>query len=462
MKGQHCLMKNISTILIANRGEIAVRIIKTCRDMGIKPIVALSEPDLQSLPARMADQVVCIGPHPPIKSYLNVGAITTAARGVGADAIHPGYGFLAENPELGEACDEFGLVLIGPTSDNIRKMGDKLIARKIAKDLGIQVIPGSELIHSFEEAATTAEAIGYPLLLKSAAGGGGKGIKAVLSPKELKTVYTEASAEALSSFGDDRIYFERFIAEAKHIEVQILADRHGNIVHLFERDCSLQRRYQKMIEEAPSPAVSEEMRQKITAAAVSIADHIGYESAGTIEFILDQQHGKFYFLEMNTRIQVEHPVTESITNFDLVKEQIRIAEGKRLNTVQEQVQKTGHAIECRITAESPEDNFRPTPGRIEKWHEPEGVDIRLDTHCYPGYFIPPYYDSLMAKIIVSGANRTEAIARMQTALDCFDVSGVSTNIAFLSSVINHDDFITGNIHTRWIEEVLCAAGDRTQ
>jgi acetyl-CoA carboxylase biotin carboxylase subunit len=455
-------MKNISTILIANRGEIAVRIIKTCREMGIKTIVALSETDLQSLPARMADQAVCLGPAPPIKSYLNVGAIVTAARGVGADAIHPGYGFLAENPDLGEACYETGLVLIGPKSDTIRKMGDKLIARETVTNLGIPVIPGSELIHSFEEAAHTAETIGYPLLLKSAAGGGGKGIKAVLSPNELKTVYTEASAEALSSFGDDRIYFERFIPEARHIEVQILADRHGNILHLFERDCSLQRRYQKMIEEAPSPAVSEEMRQKITGAAISITDHIGYESAGTIEFILDQQHGKFYFLEMNTRIQVEHPVTESITHFDLVKEQIRIAEGKALNTSQEQVEMTGHAIECRITAESPENNFRPNPGRIEKWREPEGAGIRLDTHCYPEYFIPPYYDSLMAKIIVSGANRTEAIARMRAALECFDVSGVSTNIAFLSSVINHADFITGNIHTRWIEEVLCAEGDRTR
>jgi acetyl-CoA carboxylase biotin carboxylase subunit len=455
-------MKNISTILIANRGEIAVRIIKSCRNMGIKTIVALSDTDLQSLPARMADQVVCIGPAPPIKSYLNIGALVTAAEGVGADAIHPGYGFLAENPELGEACSETGLVLIGPKSDTIRKMGDKLLARKTVKNLSIPVVPGSELVHSFEEAASTAENIGFPLLIKSAAGGGGKGIKTVLNSNQLKTLYAEASAEAHASFGDDRIYIERFIADARHIEVQIIADCHGNIVHLFERDCSPQRRYQKMVEEAPSPVVSKEIRKQITSAAIRIVDHIGYENAGTIEFILDQQQHKFYFLEMNTRIQVEHPVTEMITNFDIVEEQIKIAEGKALSIAQNDVKMTGHAIECRITAESPENNFRPTPGRINKWQEPQGPGIRVDTHCFSGYMVPPYYDSLLAKLIVSGTNRKEAISLMQKALQHFSVSGVRTNIAFLSSIINHNDFITGNIHTRWLEEVMVAQGDMTE
>jgi acetyl-CoA carboxylase biotin carboxylase subunit len=317
------------------------------------------------------------------------------------------------------------------------------------------------LVHSFEEAVSTAEGIGFPLLLKSAAGGGGKGIKTVLNSNQLKTVYAEASAEALGSFGDDRIYIERFIGDARHIEVQIIADYHGNIVHLFERDCSPQRRYQKMIEEAPSPVVSAETRKKITSAAIRIVDHINYENAGTIEFILDQQQDKFYFLEMNTRIQVEHPVTEMVTDFDIVEEQIRIAEGKALSISQNDVTMTGHSIECRVTAESPENNFRPTPGRINKWQQPQGAGIRVDTHCFSGYVVPPYYDSLLAKLIVSGRNRKEALSLMQKALQHFTVSGVSTNIAFLSLIITHNDFITGNINTRWLEEVVCAAGEST-
>jgi acetyl-CoA carboxylase biotin carboxylase subunit len=452
-------MTDISRVLIANRGEIAVRIIRACQDLGIETVAAVSEADRDSFPAKIADRTVCIGPAAPIKSYLSVGAIVTAARGVGANAVHPGYGFLAEQPELGEACAEYGLIFVGPKPDSIRKMGDKLVARKTASDLGIPVIPGSELIHSFEAAAAMAKNVGYPVLLKAAAGGGGKGMKSVCGSEDLQTVYTEASAEALAAFGDDRLYMERFIPNARHIEIQILADSFGNVVHLFERDCSLQRRYQKMIEEAPSPVVSKEMRGQIAKAAIRIADHIGYENAGTIEFILDQDQKEFYFLEMNTRIQVEHPVTEMITGVDLVKEQIRIAEGRSLGITQKQVQMTGHAIECRINAEAPADDFRPVPGRIKQWQAPEGTGIRVDTHCYTGYMVPPFYDSLLAKIIVAGDSRMETIERMRRALIRFSVSGVPTNIQFLASLINHADFATGNINTRWLEEMVCPEGD---
>jgi acetyl-CoA carboxylase biotin carboxylase subunit len=452
-------MTDISRVLIANRGEIAVRIIRACQDLGIETVVAVSEADRESLAAKMADRAVCIGPAAPLKSYLSVGTIITAARGVGANAVHPGYGFLAEQPELGEACAECGLIFVGPKPDSIKKMGDKLVARKTARDIGIPVIPGTELIHSVEAAATMADGVGYPVLLKAAAGGGGKGMKSAGCSEELKKVYTEASAEALGAFGDDRLYMEHFIPNARHIEIQILADRFGNTVHLFERDCSLQRRYQKMIEEAPSPVVSEEMRGKIVEAAIRIADHIGYENAGTIEFIYDQHQERFYFLEMNTRIQVEHPVTEMITGVDLVKEQIRIAEGKPLSTTQKQVKMTGHAIECRINAEAPEDNFRPVPGRITQWQAPEGKDIRVDTHCFPGYMVPPFYDSLLAKIIVAGNSRRDAIESMRSALNHFAVSGVTTNIQFLASLISHADFVTGNISTRWLEQVVCSKGD---
>ncbi len=452
-------MTDISRVLIANRGEIAVRIIRACRGLGIETILAVSDVDRDSLPARMADRSLCIGPAQPLKSYLSVGTIITAARAVGATAVHPGYGFLAEQPELGEACAEYGLVFIGPKPDCIRKMGDKLVARETVKDLGISVIPGSELIHSFEVAACAAKEIGYPMLLKAAAGGGGKGMKTVYCSEDLETVFREASAEAFAAFGDDRLYIERFIPNARHIEIQIIADCFGNIVHLFERDCSVQRRYQKMIEEAPSPVVSKKMRGQITQAAIRIADHIGYENAGTVEFILDQDQEEFYFLEMNTRIQVEHPVTEMITGVDLVKEQIRIAEGKALCITQEQVKMTGHAIECRIIAESPEDNFRPTPGRIKQWQPPQGTHIRVDTHCFAGYMVPPFYDSLLAKIIVAGGSRMETIERMRSALHRFSVSGVDTNIQFLILVVNHADFVAGDINTRWLEEVVCAEGD---
>jgi acetyl-CoA carboxylase, biotin carboxylase subunit len=447
-------MKRIRRILIANRSEIAVRVIRACRDLGIESIVAVSEADKESLPAKMADRSVCIGPAKATESYLKVGTIITAALGTGADAVHPGYGFLAEQPELPEACAQSGLIFIGPTADNIRRMGDKVVARKMAMELEIPVIPGSELVRDYEDAMRLAEEVGYPILLKAAAGGGGKGMKIIEGPRDVKIILEEASAEAGAAFGDDRIYAERFIPNARHIEVQIIGDRSGDVVHLFERDCSLQRRYQKMVEEAPSPVISDEVRKKICGSAIKIAQYVKYQNAGTVEFILDRDQGLFYFLEMNTRIQVEHPVTEMVTGVDLVKEQIRIASGEPLRFSQDQIQIRGHAIECRINAELSTDGFRPCPGLITKWIPPEGEGIRVDSHCYSGYFVPPYYDSLLAKVITVGKDRPEAIKRMQHALSGFLVSGLDTTIPFYQYLLQHPDYRYSKVNTRWVENTL--------
>ena len=447
-------MKKISRVLVANRSEIAVRVIRACRDLGIQSVLAASEADRDSLAAKMADRVVCIGPPPPIKSYLNVGAIIMAALGTEAEAIHPGYGFLAEQPELPEACERYGILFIGPKADQIRKMGDKLWARKMAMNLGIPVIAGSQLVNDLSDARLEGEKVGFPVLIKAAAGGGGRGMKIAHQPDDLKLVFDEASAEAHAAFGDDRLYLERYIPNARHVEVQILGDRFGQIVHLGERDCSLQRRYQKMVEEAPSPAVSPQLRQKMYRAALDLTRQIQYENAGTVEFILDQDEGRFYFLEMNTRIQVEHPVTEMITGIDLVQEQIRIAAGHPIPFSQEEIRFSGHAIECRITAESPRRGFQPCPGRIQRWAAPGGAGIRLDTHCYPGYFVPPFYDSLLAKLIATGKDRAETMKRMKKALEDFHVSGVETTIPFHRFILQHADYHRGKISTRWLEELL--------
>jgi acetyl-CoA carboxylase, biotin carboxylase subunit len=447
-------MKGISRVLIANRGEIAVRIIRACREMGIESVLAASEADQDSLPARMADRTVCIGPAHPARSYLKVETLIAAALGTGADAIHPGYGFLAEQPGLPDACAKYDLIFVGPKAENIRQMGDKLAAREVAKAVGIPVIPGSDLVDDHDEAMRMAEKIGYPVLLKAAAGGGGKGMKIARGPGDLKALFDEASAEARAAFGDERLYMEHFIPNARHIEVQIIGDAFGNMVHLFERDCSLQRRYQKMVEEAPSTAVNTEFREKICRAAIDIARHIHYENAGTVEFILDQDHGRFYFLEMNTRIQVEHPVTEMVTGVDLVKEQFRVAGGQPLSFSQEEIRLTGHAVECRINAESPQRGFQPSPGRIVQWEIPEETGIRIDSHCYAGYFVPPFYDSLLAKVIAAGGDRHQAILRMQNGLNHFLVSGVDTNIAFHRFVLAKPDYRQGRVNTRWVENLL--------
>ncbi len=447
-------MNSISRVLIANRGEIALRIIRACRELNIETVAAVSEVDRESLPAKIADRTICIGPAHPAKSYLQVGTLVAAALGTVADAIHPGYGFLAEQPELPETCAQHGIIFIGPRAEHIRRMGDKLWARRTAESLGIPVIPGSGLIQESSELTSAAEKMGYPVLLKAAAGGGGKGMKIVRRPEELQTLYHEASAEARSAFGDGRVYVEAYIPNARHVEIQVLGDRRGNIVHLFERDCSLQRRYQKMLEEAPCPALSADSRKEICDAALNLARQVQYESAGTIEFILDQDKGRFYFLEMNTRIQVEHPVTEMITGIDLVKEQIRIAAGFPLSFSQEDVKVNGHALECRINAESPQNQFLPSPGLIAEWRPPWGEDIRLDTHCYTGYAVSPHYDSLLGKLITRGENRLAAIRKMQEALSGFVITGVDTSIPFHQRILENPDYREGKINTRWIEEAL--------
>ncbi len=444
----------ISRVLVANRGEIAVRIIRACRGLGKEAIVAVSEADRDSLPSKLANHAVCIGPAKASESYLRIGSIIAAALGTGCDAIHPGYGFLAERPELAEACEKHKIKFIGPSPENIREMGNKLRARAMVKSHGIPVVPGSENVRSVREATELAMEVGFPVLLKAAAGGGGRGIKHVSDPKEFQNAFETAAAEARAAFGDATLYIERYIPNARHIEVQVLGDRFNNVIHLGERDCSLQRRYQKVVEEAPAPCLSDSIRQELHSAAVTIANRMRYENAGTVEFIVDQDSGKYYFLEMNTRIQVEHPVTEMITGIDLVKEQIRVADGQALAFSQSEVRFAGHAIECRITAESAENGFRPCPGLITRWFPPTGPDIRLDSHCFAGYTVPPFYDSLLAKLIVHGDNRIGAVGRMQEALADFVVSGPATTLPFLRSLVCQLDYIKGDVNTRWIEERL--------
>ncbi len=447
-------MKSISRVLVANRGEIAVRIIRACRSLGIEAVAAVSEADRESLPARMADCAVCIGPPRALDSYLNIPVLITAALGTKAEAIHPGYGFLAEQPELAEACRQNHLTFIGPSPANLRRMGNKLWARKIAAECGVPTIPGSAKIGNVEEAVGIARRIGFPVFIKAAAGGGGRGMRIASGPDDVRDAFDTLSAEVESAFGDGTLYLERYIANARHIEVQILGDRFGNVIHLGERDCSLQRRHQKMVEEAPAAVVSEEIRKKICEAAVKIARAIRYENAGTIEFVFDRDREEFYFLEMNTRIQVEHPVTEQVTGVDLVGEQIRVAGGQPLRHAQEDVRFQGHAIECRINAESPDNGFMPNPGRIEEWNPPEMEGIRLDSHCYAGYRVPPFYDSLLGKIIAAGSNRQEALERMNRALAAFRVTGVETNIPFHKRLLRHPDVVSGKINTRWLEDVF--------
>jgi len=447
-------MKNISRILIANRGEIAVRILKTCKALGIEAVLAVSEADKKSLPAKMADRVICIGPSPPKDSYLKIEYLISAALGTHSDAIHPGYGFLSEDPMLAAACEENGLIFIGPSAETVQQMGNKLQARKIAKRCGINDILGSEKINDHKEAIMVAEKIGLPVMIKAAAGGGGRGMTIVKNIEELKAVFDILSTEVRSAFGDGTLFIERYFPNSRHIEVQILGDHFGNVIHLGERDCSIQRRYQKIIEESPCTVISPEFREEICNSAVTIAKEIKYDSCGTVEFILDQDANQFYFLEVNTRIQVEHPVTEQISGVDIIEEQIRSAALEPLRISQEEVTLTGHAIECRINAESSDGSFQPSPGRIQKWVPPRGPGIRVDTHCDDGYLIPPFYDSLIAKLITTGSDRLQAINRMQSALESFSVTGVDTTIPFLRVVLKHPDYVRSNINTRWLEGVF--------
>ena len=440
-----------SKILIANRGEIALRVIRACKELGIQTVAVFSEADRESLHVRFADDEVCIGPPPSRLSYLRVTNIIAAAEITGADAIHPGYGFLAESASFAETCAASNIVFIGPTAEQIRLMGDKAQARKLAIDLGVPVIPGSAgAVADSDEAMLVADQIGYPVIIKAAAGGGGKGMRVAEDQETFGQSFQLARNEALAAFGNADVYVEKFLARPRHVEIQIMGDRFGNVMHMGERDCSVQRRHQKLIEESPSPGIDAEMRQKLGECAVQLAGNIGYVGAGTVEFLVDRD-GSFFFMEMNTRIQVEHPVTEMVTNFDLVKEQIRVGAGEPLSLKLHSNQLRGHSIECRVNAEDPYRNFQPSPGTITTYHPPGGPGVRVDTHIYAGYTVPPYYDSLLAKVIVHGRTRDEALSRMDNALDSFIVEGVTTTVPFLQQVIRHPDFVSGDVDTKLLE-----------
>lgn len=441
-------------ILIANRGEIALRIIRACKEMGIGTVAVYSEADRDSLHVKIADEAFCIGPAQSARSYLNIANIISAAEVSGADAIHPGYGFLAENANFAEICESCGIKFIGPSPEALEKMGAKAVARETMIKAGVPVVPGTEgVISDPDEAIKVAEEIGYPVIIKASAGGGGKGMRIAQSKNDLINALQTARAEAEAAFGNGEVYIEKYVEEPRHIEFQIIADNYGNIVYLGERDCSIQRRNQKLIEEAPSVAVNSDLRKKMGEIAVKAAKAVNYSSAGTVEFLLDK-HNNFYFIEMNTRIQVEHPVTELITGIDLIKEQIRLAAGEELGYTQEDVKIDGWAMECRINAEDPARNFMPSPGKITAYHTPGGLGVRIDSAAYEGYQIPPYYDSMVAKLIVWGRDRNEAIARMKRALQEFVVEGVKTTIPFHLRILDNAFFQRGDFYTNFIQRRL--------
>lgn len=436
-------------ILIANRGEIALRIIRTCREMGIKSVAVYSQADKDSLHVRFADEAVCIGPPPSKDSYLNIPRIIAAAEITNADAIHPGYGFLSENSKFSRICEENGIKFIGATPEQIDQMGDKATAKATMKKAGVPCVPGSDgVIDTYEEALKMAKEIGYPVMIKATAGGGGKGMRAIWKESELQESWDKAKREAAAAFGNDGMYMEKLIEEPRHIEIQIVGDQYGKACHLSERDCSVQRRHQKLVEETPSPFMTPELRQKMGEAAVKAAEFIAYEGAGTVEFLVDK-HRNFYFMEMNTRIQVEHPITEQVIDYDLIREQIKVAAGIPILGVNYEPQL--HAIECRINAEDPYNDFRPSPGRITTFHAPGGHGVRLDTHCYAGYVIPPNYDSMIAKLITTARTREEAIDKMKRALDEFVIEGIKTTIPFHQQLMENEDFVAGNYTTKFME-----------
>ncbi|PTX01166.1 acetyl-CoA carboxylase biotin carboxylase subunit [Pararhodobacter aggregans] len=452
-------MPTIKRLFIANRGEIAVRIIRTARALGIETVLGVSQADRDSLGARLATRAVVLGPAPSRESYLRVGTVIEAAKGTGCDAIHPGYGFLSENRELAQACAEEGLIFIGPSPDNLSAVGDKLTARTHALAAGVPVVPGGT-VKTAEDASALAETIGFPLLIKAVAGGGGKGMKRVDDAAALPAQLDLAMAEAEAAFADARVYLERFVTVGRHVEVQILADG-TTILHAGERDCSVQRRYQKVVEEAPAPDLPDALRQGLLEAAVRYARHIGYRSLGTVEFLVDVPRGEFYFLEMNARVQVEHPVTEAITGLDLIALQIAIAEGKPLPLTQDDIRLSGHALECRLNAEDPARDFMPSPGRVTQAWFPPVPGLRVDTHMQPGAMIPPYYDSMVAKLITWGATRDEAIARMLTALDVCVLEGVTTNAPLHRAILSDPAFRAGGVDTNFLGALLPTLGGRS-
>lgn len=438
-------------ILIANRGEIAVRVIRACREMGVATVAVYSETDKDSLHVQMADEAICIGPGKPQDSYLNMQNIISATVLTGAEAIHPGFGFLSENSKFAKMCEECNIVFIGPKAETIESMGNKSKAREIMISSGVPVVPGTEgSIDTAEDALNEAERIGYPVMIKASAGGGGRGIRIVRAKEELKNAFETAKSEAKISFGDDTMYMEKFIEKPRHIEFQILGDSYGNVIHLGERDCSIQRRNQKVLEEAPSPVMKPELRKQMGEVAVKAAKAVNYSNAGTIEFLVDKDFN-FYFMEMNTRIQVEHPITEMVTGVDLVKEQLKIAAGEKLSMSQDDVNIEGHSIECRINAENPKKGFRPSPGTVTLNHLPGGIGVRIDSSIYQGYTIPPTYDSMVAKLIVHGKDRKEAIAKMRRALEEFNIEGIDTNIEFELNILFNKSFESGNYDTGFIQ-----------
>ncbi|EMI09820.1 MULTISPECIES: acetyl-CoA carboxylase biotin carboxylase subunit [Anoxybacillus] len=442
----------IKKLLIANRGEIAVRIIRACKELGIETVAVFSEADREALHVQMADEAYCIGPKTSKESYLNFTNIMSVATLTRCDAIHPGYGFLAENADFAELCRECNVTFVGPSPEAITKMGTKDVARETMRQAGVPIVPGSQgIIESIDEAIALANEIGYPVIIKATAGGGGKGIRVARDEQELRKGITITQQEAATAFGNPGVYIEKYIEDFRHVEIQVLADSYGNVIHLGERDCTIQRRLQKLLEETPSPVLDEEMRQKMGEAAVKAAQAVQYTGAGTVEFIYDYRNRQFYFMEMNTRIQVEHPVTEMVTGVDLIKEQIRVASGEKLTLKQEDVTFNGWSIECRINAENPAKNFMPSAGKIQMYLPPGGFGVRVDSAVYPGYTIPPYYDSMIAKLIVHAPTREEAIARMKRALSEFVIEGVHTTIPFHLKLLEHEKFVEGNFNTKFLE-----------
>ncbi|HDR3891919.1 acetyl-CoA carboxylase biotin carboxylase subunit [Bacillus cereus] len=443
----------IKKVLIANRGEIAVRIIRACKEMDIETVAIYSEADKESLHVQIADEAYCVGPTISKESYLNLTNIISVAKLTGCDAIHPGYGFLAENADFAELCRECNLIFIGPSPEAISKMGTKDVARDTMKEAGVPIVPGSQgIIKNTEEAIELANQIGYPVIIKATAGGGGKGIRVARHEEELIKGIQITQQEASTAFGNPGVYLEKYVEDFRHVEIQIMADTHGNAIHLGERDCTIQRRLQKLLEESPSPALDEDIRKQMGEAAVKAAVAVDYTGAGTVEFIYEYKTKTFYFMEMNTRIQVEHPVTEMVTGIDLIKEQILVASGEKLSLQQEEVQFNGWAIECRINAENPAKKFMPSPGKVEMYLPPGGFGIRVDSAVYPGYSIPPFYDSMVAKLIVHGKTREEAIAKMKRALSEFVIEGVHTTIPFHLQLLDHPDFVKGEFNTKFLEE----------